>query len=807
MSGAIRGQGPSAEIFDFADLRVDVGRRIVSRGMDEIPLPKLSFDLLLALLQSAPNVVSIDEFMQQVWPGLVVSPETVSQRVKLLRDALGDDPRNAKYVVGVRGLGYRVIPAVSRNVKSADASSPPANSATPAILVSPANPEANETDPRTDPPISPPSSQISPPSAMAEKPPQTRFRKLIYFSLSALAVLVVIAALIFYHRAPPKSVIVKGTPFRSVAVLPFDNLSADHGDDYLALGLSEMVLNRLAGIPALRVSARTSSFSVRPDGTDPQEIGRKLHARYLVKGSVQHVGQQLRVTAQVLDVDSGRQITAMHIDKPLQEIFDLQDEIADRIGISLAVRVGGADKFRPDQARNVNNAAYLEYLQGRSHMAHWTIAEVDSAASHFQRAIDLDPQFAAAYAGLAWVSDLRRGNDPNLKLKEAKLIEKALSLDDGLGEAYVARASLRDEEDPVSSEADYRKGLELSPSFGLGYATYAGSLETWNRHQDAMQMIDQAISIDPLSARAFYLKALFIVGGGTADAERQAEALMSYVLELDPNFTNALVRLAQWKRTFHGEIAEAIRLVEKALRTDPDAAWIRELGADMYLDAADPIAAHNIIADTPTEFWYGELSLALYAGDWRKAADLEFNRPQQLRDLDYGSFPILAIQWYGFKTKEFDRAIAFLKNAYHLPEGREFDGQNFEAAQSIAILTKEKGDEVGTRRLANDLSRFLDRAAKGSASTQAFDGINRAILHILTGQYDLACDELTASMHAKFAGSPFGWTLVIDPLWDPIRADPRFQAFEKKYRDDAARQHNLLLEMRRKGEVPQRNAS
>ena len=807
MSDSIRGRGPSAEIFDFADLRVDLGRRIVSRGMDEIPLPKLSFDLLLALLQSAPNVVSIDEFMQQVWPGLVVSPETVSQRVKLLRDALGDDPRNAKYVVGVRGLGYRVIPPVSRNVKSADAPALPANSAAPTILFSPANPETNETDPRTVPPISLLPSQISLPSAMAKKPGQSKFRRRVYLSLSSLALLVIAGVIILHRRAPPKSVIVEGTPFRSVAVLPFDNLSADHSDDYLALGLSEMVLNRLAGIPALRVSARTSSFSVRSDGTDPQEIGRKLHARYLVKGSVQHVGQQLRVTAQVLDVDSGRQFTAMHIDKPLQEIFDLQDEIADRIAISLAVRVGGTDKFRPEQARNANIAAYLEYLQGRSHMAHWTVAEMDLAASHFQRAIDLDPQFAAAYVGLAWASTVRSRNDPNLRLQETKLIEKALSLDDGLGEAYVERAALREGDDPVASEADYRKGLELSPSFGLGYATYAESLESWNRHYDALQMIDQAISIDPLSPRAFYLKALFVAGGNNADAERQAEALMLYVLELDPNFTNALVRLAQWKRIYHGEIAEAIRLVEKALRTDPDAAWIRQAGVDMYLDAADPIAAHNIIADTPSESWYGELSLALYAGDWRKAADLEFNRPQQLRDRDYGSYPILAIQWYGFKTKEFDRAIAFLKSTYHLPEGREFDGESFEAAQSVAILKKQRGDEVGARRLANDLSRVLGSAPKDSASTQAFDDINRAILHILTGEYDLACDELTASMHAKFAGSPFAWTLVIDPLWDPIRADPRFQAFEKKYRDDAARQHNLLLEMRRKGEVPPRDAS
>jgi tetratricopeptide (TPR) repeat protein len=226
-----------------------------------------------------------------------------------------------------------------------------------------------------------------------------------------------------------------------------------------------------------------------------------------------------------------------------------------------------------------------------------------SAAAHFQQAIDLDQQFAAAYAGLAmtkfWASFLTRKQGGDARLQERKLIEKALSLDDGLGEAYVARAALRDDSEQAAAEADYRKGLELSPSYGLGYVIYADSLWSWNRRSDALQMIDQAIAVDPLSPRAYYLKALFISDGNGPDAKREAEALMSYVLELDPDFTNALDRLAQSKAHVHGEFADAIRLVEKALRTDPDAAWIREDAVVMYLAVGDPVAAHDVIAQTP----------------------------------------------------------------------------------------------------------------------------------------------------------------------------------------------------------------
>src|ERR1700754_1684308 len=114
---------PSTDIYRVDDLRIDAGRRIVSRGNTDIPVPKLSFDLLLVLVRAAPNVVSIDEFMERVWPGLVVNPETVSQRVKLLRDAIGDDPRDARYIAGVRGLGYRLLPNVAR-----EEASPPADS-------------------------------------------------------------------------------------------------------------------------------------------------------------------------------------------------------------------------------------------------------------------------------------------------------------------------------------------------------------------------------------------------------------------------------------------------------------------------------------------------------------------------------------------------------------------------------------------------------------------------------------------------------------------------------------------------------
>lgn len=772
-----------AVVYVMGDLCVDAGRRTVVRGSEEITLPKLSFDLLLALAEAAPNAVSIDEFMERVWPGLVVSPETVSQRVKLLRDALGDDPKNPRYVAGIRGHGYRAVPSVSRKELTVVGSAVMTRRVSDLTAEVPAE---------------------LPPAAVEIPPPTVRgwSRKLTYVGLAALALLASGATILFWHRAAAKTVLVVGTPVRAVAVLPFDNLSAAPGDDYIALGLSEMVLNRLSGITTLRVIARTSAFALRGLHLDVHELGRKLNARYLVEGTVQHAASQLRVTAQIIDVDTGREFSPLHIDKPLDEIFDLQDEVADHVAASLAVRVGDASKFRPEQARNANMAAYLEYLRGRAFVGHWRLVDMEAAATHFKKAIEIDPQFAAAYSSLAMaeeaVADALRQDDDASQMQIAQLIDKALSLDDELGEAYIERGNFNSARDPAAAEADFRKGLDLSPSDALGFSAFAESLNGWRRPAEAMQMIEHAIAIDPLAPRPLYIKALITVAPDL-EHDREFEASMEAVLRLDPDYTNALVRLADAKSFFHGEYAEAAKLVEHALRVDPDPAWVREEAMGLYLGAGDPIAAKNVIEENHPDPWLGRLTMASYGDDWRRAADLVFNAPSTIKLERYDFPPILAIEMYGYNTRQFDKAIGFLRSAYRLPPGAVSDADNFDAAMAVAILLRANGDADGARML-------LNFATKTDPFNSNFaPAVNRAKVYLVSGQYELALKELAkctiASSSMCLAN---GWTLSMDPVWDPVRADPRFQAMYRQYIDATATQYRLLTEMRGKGEIPQR---
>jgi tetratricopeptide (TPR) repeat protein len=255
--------------------------------------------------------------------------------------------------------------------------------------------------------------------------------------------------------------------------------------------------------------------------------------------------------------------------------------------------------------------------------------------------------------------------------------------------------------------------------------------------------------------------------------------------------------LADAKSFFRGEFAEAVKLSERALRVDPDPVWIRDAAILYYLGAGDPIAASNVIEETDRDLWAGRFTLAMYEGDWRRAADLVFNVPSTIKLEKYDFRPVLAIEVYGYKTRQFAKAISFLRTAYRLPTGKEFDTGSFDAAMGVAVLLKGKGDDASARRLAN-------AALKADLRDSAFaPSAVRSRAYIISGQYDRAFAEIAKCAHeARFMClGDYGWTLPMDPLWDPVRGDSRIQAIYRQYIEDTAKQHELLTEMRRKGEV------
>ena len=365
----------ASEVFIVGDLHVDVGQQCVTRAGIKIPLPDLSFQLLLALIRAAPNILSNDQLIARVWPGSIVSPETVTKRVNLLRDALGDNAQEPRYIAGVRSRGYRLVATVS-----------PAPRAAPLTEVRSSAP-VGVTQP------DPSSTQAA--TAIEPQPGATKPSRIWWLAVPVL--LVAIAAIVIGVRTVNHSRVAGAQPTlqnlrepaaigaraRTVAVLPFDNLSADVADSYLAQGLPEMVLNRLSRIDGLSVIARNSSFALPTKNIDSSEIGQRLNSGYLISGSVQRQADRLRVAVQLVDATASTLIWSAHFDRDLHDIFNVEDEIADQIADALSARVGELEPKPAASAHSANLEAYLTFLQGRTLLGRFTVAESEAAVPYF----------------------------------------------------------------------------------------------------------------------------------------------------------------------------------------------------------------------------------------------------------------------------------------------------------------------------------------------------------------------------------------------------------------------------------------
>jgi TolB-like protein/DNA-binding winged helix-turn-helix (wHTH) protein/Tfp pilus assembly protein PilF len=750
--------------YRVGDLTIDLGSQRVTRGDDEIALPKLSFDLLVALTRAAPNLLSINALMHEVWPDLVVSRATVSQRVKLLRHALGDDPHAPRYIEVLRGRGYRMIAPVS------SAASGPGE-------------QTGEE------------SAFAPDLAEHRSTAWTRHR----IAAAVLATIVLAAATATFiitrvressreEPAHPATATVSALPEHTVAVLPFANLGSDAQDEFVALGIAEGVLHRLAEIQDLTLIARTSSFSLHGKAAGAREIGLQLNARYLVEGSVQRQENRLRVSTQLIDAATGVQVWSLRFDRTMDDIFAVEDEISQSVAAALEVSI--SQRLHP--FARFGTDAYLAFLRGKALVATRRVVDAERAIESFSHAIDLAPDFAAAYAALAdahlHLAATVSGTDSAVRAaaqdRVQSLLTRALQLDASLGEAYITRAHLKQlNGDDQGAETDYRKGLALSPNDGVGHERFADFLSERKRFQEALIEIDRARLIDPLSARNHYMKAMILRDTQGRLAER--EALLLQALRVAPDFHPALSRLAVL-RAAQGRVAEAVALAEQAVAIDPRAPWVLTRPVHFYLELGDVEAARSFAAEQAESaraaLW---LPICLFDGQPQRAAEILRAHPER---------------WSDVLSEDVE--------AYVIRDAALLSGRLANASSELAPLEDEDGAiktiaraqvrlAAGDRREAERLARVvLDLEAQPVRITA------QAIAFAIRGQHDAALDSLEQILEQD--GIRWWYTLERERAFDLLHTHPRFQALAAKARGRAAAQRNLLDQMRERGEVPRR---
>jgi serine/threonine-protein kinase len=531
------------------DLEIDIGRQRVTRGGVEIPLPGLSFDLLLTMVRAAPNLVTYDQLMERIWPGVIVNQETINQRVKLVRDALGDDPRAPRYIAGVRGRGYRALGSVVPVATSKSFAASAVAAATQHAVV-----------PAT-PPIRP------------------RWRVAM---VAGGAVISVIAGTYLFRqtqwneevRTPP---VVQ--PERTIAVLPFANISGDVDDEYFSDGLTEELLNRLANVQSLRVAARTSSFAFKNHTGSVKEVGTALGVRHILEGSVRRHGDRLRVTAQLVNTTDGFHLWSKTFERQVTDVFVIQDEIARAVAESLRVQLADAGD-RAGAFGTTSNEAYDLYLRARHLYQSFQLERATKAISYYEAALRADPTFAAAYIGLAdalsWHNYLaEQPHRPEIRKRIQTLARKALDLDPQNGDAHALLAGeLMFTWDFEAAEGELRRAEALNPNgeYVLANLTAYYMLFGWPPER-AIEYARRGRERDPLNPWA-----AIHVPQAHWHAQQYGQALreLERVSEIDPNFWLTYVWQAM-TLTELGRHAEALLAARRALELHEDADTLRTL--------------------------------------------------------------------------------------------------------------------------------------------------------------------------------------------------------------------------------------
>ena len=450
-------------IYRLGDLTIDTGRQQVSCGTEPVALPKLSYDLLLALVRAAPNVVSLDELMRLVWAGPIVSPETVSQRVKLLRDALEDDPRVPRYIGGLRGRGYHIVGAVEeiRDYPETGPSTPISSKSVavrPLLEMSANRFPENSSDGLPKEPIDTESDSVLPVPTI-------------------------------------------GPARVAICVLPFTNMSGDPEQEYFSDGITEDIITELSRWRLLAVRSRSASFRYRGIAVDIKQVARELNVRYVVEGSVRRMGARIRINARLTDTETGSHIWAEKFDHELAELFKAQDQVVRTIVSTLVGRVQVSDVERARRKPPASLAAYECVLKGNA--LSWD--DPDGAAEAirlFERAIEIDPGYGLAHALLASLYWRKWENDPSnldAALDEAfAFAKRAVELDKDqstcvaiLGETYLRRRSF----DLALQYA--RRAVEMTPNNQWNVADMGCILIYVGHAQEALVLFKRAREIDP----------------------------------------------------------------------------------------------------------------------------------------------------------------------------------------------------------------------------------------------------------------------------------------------------------------------
>jgi TolB-like protein len=387
---------------------------------------------------------------------------------------------------------------------------------------------------------------------------------------------------------------------QSIAVLPFDNRSNREEDQFFTDGIHDDLLTTIARIGSMKVISRTSVMEYRNTTKKLPEIARELGVANILEGGIQRSGNQVRINVQLIDANTDEHLWAEIFDRELtaNNLFAIQSEISKSIAEALHATLSPEEEQRIDTRPTDNLAAYDAYLRGRQLMATRNSKALESAARAFQKAVDLDPEFALAWVGLADTYNLlpiygtssRQGSIPI----RANAVERALSINDQLGEAYTSLASLRqDQERYEEATKAYKKAIELSPNYATAWHWYSTLLTQFPlRRNESLRVAERAAELDPKSSIIGSMLA-----GNYADNGLYTLAENQYlkVIELDPDFAQAYRNLSGFYRRAFGRYDKALEMAIQAARLDSGSMSPLLMQSFIYRELNDGVSMQEVL--------------------------------------------------------------------------------------------------------------------------------------------------------------------------------------------------------------------
>ncbi len=507
-------------LYQFGEFTLDAQSRVLKRAGATAPLTPKAFDTLLLLVQNAGRIVSKDELMKTVWPDSFVEESNLTQTIFMVRKAL-DETSDRRYILTVQGQGYRFLAPVTDSANEAQERVAPAAPADAGSIVE--TPSSSRT-----------------PSARG-------WRWVVIASAAVAFVLIVGITLWLWHSR-------RGTAQPAVkimlAVLPFENFTGDPGQDYFSDGLTEEMISQLGDLdPAhLGVIARTSVMHYKHSQESIPQIGRELGVQYVIEGSVRRDSERVRITAQLIQVKDQSHVWAREYDRDLGHLLELQGEIAREVANEIELSLGERPRIETAQEAAArppgtqSYEAYDLYLKGRYLWNKRTAEGFRQAVDYFQQAIDKDPNYAQAYAGLAdtygLLSTWYLGPQNELMPKARAAALRALQLEEGLAEAHTSLALVEEnyDYDWAGAEKEFRRAIQLNPQYATTHQWYAEFLSWQGRFDEAFAESSQAQQLDPLSLIIASDHAVILY------RSRQYESALNQcrsALQLDPTYDHA----------------------------------------------------------------------------------------------------------------------------------------------------------------------------------------------------------------------------------------------------------------------------